>query len=975
MPMRGGIPERKLKPLWDAIDHRQYKSAMKLVTGLLAKHTDSAYLFALKALILEKLGKLDEALELALRAKAANPLDDLTLNTLQTVFQRLNMLDAATALFEYACLKLPKNMDYQAALFNCYARQYLYVKQQQVAFKLYKVAGEERFLLWAVCSILLQVDNENSKLLPLAEAMIKKHHQSHGLREREGVVVYMDILKRQRKYGDALTLLQGLSGDLLTIGIDRLRLQGELLVHLNQHKEAADVFQEIMRNSSDDWAAFQMFLEATLNPIHQVSNELEALSLTSSRKEETEALLQRVHTFVLELQALKVPEVRRAPYLAELGIEKRRLMLTSSADSADAPSARLAQSILTYFQRFGCMTSFTSDVMEFILHIDKEQQSWLIKEMHRYCQDLPPDTKPVNALRFRLAAFQMESRLGWQHAHASKTGLLDTAEEIVQLFLESVKLSAEVDSQEAMLGGEFLTLVSDLLVEMYLQTKHIGFILEAIFVLELGLGLQRYHPLHRFLLVNLYSFLAATKPAWTWFKAADVKYILLDSMSHHILPSLVRSLDWAALDSMTRDIIKFHDDYRREAADLAILAYHHNTYSKVLEFLTFKEKLEKSHQLLVARIESIILALKRKAHNLEEMEVVLQSLDGGRSQLDWATDSRLNALTFNEDLETRPWWSPAPDESLLIESSESSEQTGPRHLGGIQELQKKLKFCSMRRLKLRCVLPRLLHLALTSNSGNKEADLAAAAELKAHVLQCSRSLGVFAEDLGLWLSKQASASDNQVAIWESLTLAIFWTAALFPVKRYDSTCQESLLSDSLAIISELMAATLHDSISTSTTSSEVILSGVILEKVVTLVTENMTWFGLCLQSWVAGLQPGSKRKKHVQSASLSENIVGTLQKATQTFCSHLEECDSWATDLLGKGIGENKKLLADDVIASCSTPGHIMRTLETGLGNGNRVPKSWDTILKEVIDCQRATVVGIRDTCNSRLQAMKSIKF
>lgn len=91
MPMRGGIPERKLKPLWDAIDHRQYKSAMKLVTGLLAKHTDSAYLFALKALILEKLGKLDEALELALRAKAANPLDDLTLNTLQTVFQRLNI--------------------------------------------------------------------------------------------------------------------------------------------------------------------------------------------------------------------------------------------------------------------------------------------------------------------------------------------------------------------------------------------------------------------------------------------------------------------------------------------------------------------------------------------------------------------------------------------------------------------------------------------------------------------------------------------------------------------------------------------------------------------------------------------------------------------------------------------------------------------------------------------------------------------
>jgi len=62
--------------------------------------------------------------------------------------------------------------------------------------------------------------------------------------------------------------------------------------------------------------------------------------------------LQRVHAFVLELQALKVPEVRRAPYLAELEIEKRRLILISHAGAADMPSARLAQSILKYFQRF-----------------------------------------------------------------------------------------------------------------------------------------------------------------------------------------------------------------------------------------------------------------------------------------------------------------------------------------------------------------------------------------------------------------------------------------------------------------------------------------------------------------------------------------------------------------------------------------------------------------------------------------------
>lgn len=70
------------------------------------------------------------------------------------------------------------------------------------------------------------------------------------------------------------------------------------------------------------------------------------------------------------------------------------------------------------------MASFTSDVMDFILYTDKEQQSWLIKELHRYSQDLPAETTPVKALQFRLAAFQVEGRLGWQRAHASQAGTL-----------------------------------------------------------------------------------------------------------------------------------------------------------------------------------------------------------------------------------------------------------------------------------------------------------------------------------------------------------------------------------------------------------------------------------------------------------------------------------------------------------------------------------------------------------------------
>lgn len=154
-----------------------------------------------------------------------------------------------------------------------------------------------------------------------------------------------------------------------------------------------------------------------------------------------------------------------------------------------------------------------------------------------------------------------------------------------------------------------------------------------------------------------------------------------------------------------------------------------------------------------------------------------------------------------------------------------------------------------------------------------------------------------------------------------------------------------------------MDACLHEAIS----APEVVVSGVVLDKVVRLSTESMAWYGLCLQSWSAGLQPGSKKKKH----TVPDSITGALQAAIQSFCSQIESLSSWATDRL------SKKHDAD----SLSAPGHLLRSLTAGLDKENSRPKLWDTLRKDVIDCQRATLVGIRDSCNTRLQAMKSLKF
>lgn len=221
------VAERRLRPLWDAIDSRQYKTALKLAGSLLSKHPDSVYLIVLKALVLERMGKAEEALTLCEQAKTSGPIDDLTLSTLQIVYQRLDRSDQATLCYELACRKVPNNLELMLGLFNCYVRDYSFLKQQQVAMKMHKFFGEERFLLWAVCSIQLQVfcGNKDRALLSLAEALLKKRLDTHGFEELEALLVYIALLEHEEKYEAALDVLSNKSGDLFSIITDKLKLE------------------------------------------------------------------------------------------------------------------------------------------------------------------------------------------------------------------------------------------------------------------------------------------------------------------------------------------------------------------------------------------------------------------------------------------------------------------------------------------------------------------------------------------------------------------------------------------------------------------------------------------------------------------------------------------------------------------------------------------------------------------------------
>lgn len=69
------------------------------------------------------------------------------------------------------------------------------------------------------------------------------------------------------------------------------------------------------------------------------------------------------------------------------------------------------------------------------------------------------------------------------------------------------------------------------------------------------------------------------------YKSLDVKNILLETVSHHILPQMLTYPLWNDLSDLLKDYLKFMDAHFRESADLTFLAYRHRNYSKVLIYL------------------------------------------------------------------------------------------------------------------------------------------------------------------------------------------------------------------------------------------------------------------------------------------------------------------------------------------------------------------------------------------------------
>ncbi|KAI3843819.1 hypothetical protein MKW92_004908 [Papaver armeniacum] len=152
--------------------------------------------------------------------------------------QCLCRLDMATSYYEHACEKDCNSLELMRGLFNCYARESSFAKQLKVCLRMYKLAQEDKFLLWAVYAF-------------SAFSFAQEARDAHNLDEPEAFLVYMSITEQQAMYGPAHEILSKLGLTLLVVKFDKQHLAGgKLVAHFCDYAAAVEVFQKILESCS-----------------------------------------------------------------------------------------------------------------------------------------------------------------------------------------------------------------------------------------------------------------------------------------------------------------------------------------------------------------------------------------------------------------------------------------------------------------------------------------------------------------------------------------------------------------------------------------------------------------------------------------------------------------------------------------------------------------------------------------------------
>ncbi|EKX49276.1 hypothetical protein GUITHDRAFT_104806 [Guillardia theta CCMP2712] len=561
-----------VRAVYEALEMRKNKQALKLLGPLLQKKAGNPQLLILKALALVRVGKKEEALQLAHELKAQRQVegDETLLNNLAIVFREAGAASEATECFKK---QEPNNEELALCLFAAYGRERDFLKQQQLAQKLQKQFGREQYALWAIVATTLQVmEGAPPKLLFLTERQMAKRAEESKLNTYEEMRLYLEILERQGKLAEAVQMLESPIGDNYTSKIERLQTKARLLFNNGNWKEARAVYMELMTvdegqvKGKEEWSHVRGVLDCIMKeknfPVPSNAPQggsVGGMSITiapvENPKEDFEWIMQEGEKMIAFLIEHQTGEIKsRTPHLAAVELYTRLLAFCPAHLSIHKDIlGKSIDAVYSYVEMFCTKDMCAYDLVVPLQRFPVDQHQIIMDKLKTLGGSGPHKdaSDDLESVCLRFGTMTKISRMLGLHTSivSDDSKFRQEVQEHLHAALSCVKrLKRKPGYPRDRTPSDDNTLVAArLLFDKFCQTRDECYLVDASIVARWGLHVSPTNFQFKLLLLKLYRTLGAFEAMHEVYTELDVKHILWDTLTYLILPA---SFQWCHINKV-----------------------------------------------------------------------------------------------------------------------------------------------------------------------------------------------------------------------------------------------------------------------------------------------------------------------------------------------------------------------------------------------------------------------------------------
>ncbi|KAH3767162.1 N-alpha-acetyltransferase 25, NatB auxiliary subunit [Pelomyxa schiedti] len=593
---------RRCRPIYDALEIKNYKLSLKLCNGILKKHaaassatTSLDLVRTLKALTLASMGSREsriEAEELLAVLRSANPRDEGVLVAMLAAHRALNRVDLMTEVYLSIWRAQPTNEKAGQDAFCAYVRIDAFSEQQSVALDLFRQFGNPMYSMWRITSTFLQARCSNPSLAPLAEAMLKKYiaeGKPTGINEIE---LLLQILEFQNKLPEMVSVIVGPHGPFFDKPSPEhhLNRECELRMKLKEWEKCLALFTTLLKEyQTFDWWYFTGYLDCVIN-------------LCQSNQDQLIPMLNEFHTLLLQCQertSSNRDTINRGPFLASLELHKRAL-------NCSVPTPFTAETLLgslaQYIKLFGTKPSCLLDLRPYLLMLSELPS--LDKSKIENLVSIPESENLEITMRLSLLRHQINHLVGL-HKTLSSAQAGPIIDELLTMYRRYIVAVPPKDAISS--ANELIIFVAFLLQELAFRENKLAYIVEAIILLEYGVSISSQDFNFRTTLISLYKLLGAIGPAVQQFcdKHSDVKNILYETLGHLVFDSVVQDGFQVEVSNLSSRLMEVHRDNDTAIPDNTALSYKQGTWFQIPDFIDFKNKMKRSHLKAAVQVYSV----------------------------------------------------------------------------------------------------------------------------------------------------------------------------------------------------------------------------------------------------------------------------------------------------------------------------------------------------------------------------------